>query len=87
MTNVDPKIAAFLPRFRTVRDEKKQIAEMEKDLKAEAKSVGLTKTDIAGILLALKREDMTAEKRADHEAACEVADMLAGSGTAPLFAQ
>ena len=84
MTNVDPRLSSFRDRARNVRDEKKQAAALERDLKAEMKGAGLSKSDIAGIYMSLKVEEMDQDKRQDYEAACAVADMLAGSG-APLF--
>jgi uncharacterized protein (UPF0335 family) len=85
MSNVDPKLASFKARLLNLETEKRARSEDIADLKKEAKSAGLSKEEIAGFVLAVRREFETADKKASRTAAEEVADMLAASGDAPLF--
>lgn len=86
MSNVDPKLSAYYARVLRLETEKREAAEGLADLGKEMKANGLSADEIAGVKLAVKRSFESAEKAAKRTAAEEVADMLAASGTAPLFA-
>lgn len=83
--NVDQRLAAFKTRALRIETEKREAAEDLKELRKEMKGVGLSKSEIAGVMLAVRREFESEDKRAARTAAEEVADMLAASGDAPLF--
>lgn len=85
MTNVDQKLAAYHARMLNLETEKRERGADIRDLRKEMKSNGLSKDEIAGITLAVRRSFESADAAAARTAAQEVADMLGASGDAPLF--
>ena len=86
MTNTDPRLASYRDRLLRLETERRENAEDTKELTQEMRKAGLSKSDIRGIKLAIARTFESEDQRADRAAAEAVADMLAASGTAPLFA-
>lgn len=84
MTNVDQRLASYRDRVLRLESEKREAADMLKDIRKEMKSNGLGADEIAGIFLAVKRSFESSDKAAKRTAAEHVADMLALEG-APLF--
>ena len=85
MTNTDTRLASYKGRLLRLESEKREAAEDIKELRKEMKGAGLSKAEIAGVVLAVKREFESEDKKAARTAAEEIADMLAGEGV-PLFA-
>jgi uncharacterized protein (UPF0335 family) len=85
VSNVDQKLKSYRDRAYRIDQEKRNAANDMRELKAEMKSNGLSKTEIAGVLLWVRQENESDDKKAARQAAQEVADMLAAAG-APLFA-
>ena len=86
MSNVDSKTKAYFDRLLRLENEKRDLAETAKDLTKEMKGCGLSKEEISGIKLAVKREFETADKKASREEAEEIADALGGFADSPLGA-
>lgn len=85
MSNIDPKLKSYRDRAYTLDKEKREIAEAMRNLRKEMKeNGGLSKSEVNGVFLWVKQENESEEKKADRNAAQEVADMLALAG-APLF--
>lgn len=85
MSNADPKLVSIRDRRFNLEERRREVVEDIKELKKEAKGVGLSKAEVAGIELDVKRKFESAEKKAARTEAEEVADSLALSGGAPLF--
>lgn len=68
--------AKYRDRLINLEQEARDIASARADLRVEMKGAGLSKTDIAGIKLAVQRHFETSEKRAERESAEEVAAAL-----------
>lgn len=85
MTNTDTRLAGYKARLLRLEDKKREAAEDIKEVKKEMKGAGLSKAEIAGVVLAVKREFESDERKATRTLAEEIADMLAASGDAPLF--
>lgn len=71
-----PDLARFRDRLVNLEQEARDIASSRADLKVEMKSAGLSKTDIAGIKLAVRRHFESPEAREDRQSAEAVAEAL-----------
>lgn len=78
MSNIDTKTKSFFDRLLNLESERRDVAESIKDLAKGMKGVGLSKDEIAGIKLAVKRRFESEEKRAARESAEAVAEALGG---------
>lgn len=85
MTNTDTRLAAYKARLMNLETARRENAEDRRELRKEMLGAGVSKTEVAGVLLAVKREFESADRKAARTAAEEVADMLGASGSAPLF--
>jgi uncharacterized protein (UPF0335 family) len=86
MSNVDGKTKAYFDRMLRLETEARELAESKRDLAKEMKGCGLTKEEIAGIKLAVRREFETEDKRVSREAAEDVAEALGDFKDSPLGA-
>lgn len=85
MSNVDQRLQSYRDRLLRLESEKRERTTDITELRKEMKGSGLSKAEIAGIVLAVRREFESADKKAARTEAELVADQLALSGTAPLF--
>ena len=85
MTNIDTRLASYKARAIQIETSKREAAEDLKELRKEMKSNEITKDEIGGVFLAVKRHFESEEKKATRTAQEAVADMLASEGVA-LFA-
>lgn len=85
-TTQNPRMKEYYDRYQRVEASRIEVIQDTKDLTQEMKSAGLTKAEILGIKIAARRAFMSAEKLELQTSAEHVADQLALSGTAPLFA-
>ena len=85
-TTQHPRIKDYYDRYQRVEAARLEVIQDTKDITQEMRSAGLTKAEILGIKIAARRAFMTAEKLELQTSAEHVADQLAESGTAPLFA-
>ncbi len=83
-TGGKPDLARFRDRLVNLEQEAKDIASARADLKVEMKGAGLSKTDIAGIKLAVQRHFESPEKREDRQSAEAVAEALGVFADSPL---
>lgn len=85
-TTQHPRIQEFYGRYQRIEAARIDVIQDTKDLHQEMRSAGLTKVEELGIKIAARRAFMTAEKLELQISAGQLADQLAESGTAPLFA-
>lgn len=85
MTNVDTRLAGYHDRALRLETSKREVAEDLKELRKEMKGTGLSKTEVAGVFLAVKRSFESDDRKAARTAEEEVAAMLAREGLG-LFA-
>ncbi len=85
MTNADTKLIAFRDRLTALEQTKRNAAEDGREIVKEMKSLGLSKAEISGVKLAVRRSFESADKAASRTEAEQIADQLALSGDAPLF--
>lgn len=76
----------FRDRLISLEQEARDGASARADLRVEMKSAGLSKADIAGIKLAVRRHFETSEQRAERESAEEIATALGEFAFSPLGA-
>jgi uncharacterized protein (UPF0335 family) len=86
MSNVDTRMKSFFDRSVRLEQEKRDIAESQKDLVKEMKGVGFGADEIAGIKLAVKRHFESQEKKAKRESAESIASALGDFVDLPLGA-
>ena len=85
-TTQHPRMKEYYDRYQRIEAARIEVIEDTKHLGQEMRSAGLTKAEMLGIKIAARRAFMTAEKLELQTSAEHVADQLAESGTAPLFA-
>jgi len=83
VSNTD-RAAAFLARLVNLEQERRENAEDRKELGTEMKAADLTKVEIAGIKLAVKRHFEDDGARALRESVEEFAEALGGFKDTPL---
>ena len=84
MSNVDTRALAFKDRLTRLEEERRNLADDVKDLAKEMAGVGLSKDEIAGIKLAVRRSFETDEKRAKRITVEEFAESLGSMRDLPL---
>lgn len=89
MSNVDQKLLAFRARAINIKRPVKEAQAIAKDdladLRKEMKSAGCSKAEISGVMQSADQSFDDSDKIEARNAARDVADMLAASGSAPLF--
>ncbi len=84
MTNTDQRLTSYRDRAIRLETEKRNLAEDLKELWKEAKGNGVSKDEIAGAKLSVKRHFEDDEKRAKRVTAEEVAASLGEFASSPL---
>lgn len=85
MTGHNGELASYRDRWLRIEMEKRERSEDLRELKKEMLGAGVSKDEVAGVALAVRREFESADRRAKRTEAERIADELAASGAAPLF--
>ena len=83
-SNTDARAASFLARLIQLEDERREYAEDRRELTKEMAGAGLSKDEIAGIKLAVKRHYESEEARAKRVSVEEFAESLGSLRELPL---
>lgn len=83
-TNTDERAAGYLARLIRLESDKREIAEDQREIAKEMKSSGMTKVEIAGVKLRLRRHFEDDDKREFRESVEEFAESLGALRDLPL---
>lgn len=84
MTDRERALAKYRDRMVAIEQERRDRSDDLREIAVEMKSAGLTKAEVAGVKLAVRRHFEDEQKRAARESAEEIAEALGALADTPL---